>query len=730
MDRWTRVAAWVAGCCAVSLIVVASAGIADAACGDFNADGSVGATDALGVLQTAVGTRTCDKVRCDVDGNGVVTGTDALVVLKTAVGETLTLSCPSVAITSIDQLPRATGPVSGGSDLAAFVTGSAFGAQAGINLAEMGEQTFDTSSSMAACEVGNATRSALNAASNGDQVLCYVQTTFASLENPAVDIYDGQFHTFALDFGTPPPGANPEDFGGPALIRMQLVRDGDTITDFEMFTCMDTDNGLVQDEYFHQSIDGPDFTSVTKGIRDRLGDRSYDEVRVGGSLNDAGRFVGQKLVDVAHDSTWDQGSGLGELGFVQHADSFSIDGWESGLWTNDFGTGSYGNQVHAEAELLDSNIPDAEYSLHNLAMGNGAANVRSTGNDANGSWEHAVVEGWNGDTTQVDPSAAADFIAAVTGVELVPLGDAVSVGFGPGESYDCSGAPEAVVPVDQPTLDVACSALSLGYDYVNCHEIIQPDGGGPDPGEFCPAPDYCGGCWDAQCPCTPDQAGCMDQCWDSQCGPPPCYGSDCPTNPCGPDLCGGCWNADCTCMPDEPGCVDQCWDPACGDPCFGPDCGGSIDPQCWDPNCTCSVEDPACVDLCWNPDCGEPCFGPDCQIACWDPNCTCNPEDPGCFDQCWNPTCGDPCFTAECLTACWNPGCDCDPDEPGCVAVCWNPDCGEPCDGVQCVSECWDATCTCDPVADAGCVDACWDLSCGTPCFGPYCKSCVGTDCY
>jgi hypothetical protein len=66
----------------------------DLLCGDYNGDVSVKAGDALGVLQTAVGTAECALCVCDANDSKSVTATDALLVLRVAVGQDLVLTCP------------------------------------------------------------------------------------------------------------------------------------------------------------------------------------------------------------------------------------------------------------------------------------------------------------------------------------------------------------------------------------------------------------------------------------------------------------------------------------------------------------------------------------------------------------------------------------------------------------------------------------------------------------
>jgi len=79
---------------AVSLLVSAGVGEAWALCGDYDDSGAVTASDALGVLRTAVGQASCSSYSCDIDDNGAVTASDALGVLKRAVGQSVAMSCP------------------------------------------------------------------------------------------------------------------------------------------------------------------------------------------------------------------------------------------------------------------------------------------------------------------------------------------------------------------------------------------------------------------------------------------------------------------------------------------------------------------------------------------------------------------------------------------------------------------------------------------------------------
>ena len=63
-------------------------------CGEAAAPAGVGATDALYVLRTAVGSAECLECICDTDASGSTTAGDALAVLRRAVGLPVSLRCP------------------------------------------------------------------------------------------------------------------------------------------------------------------------------------------------------------------------------------------------------------------------------------------------------------------------------------------------------------------------------------------------------------------------------------------------------------------------------------------------------------------------------------------------------------------------------------------------------------------------------------------------------------
>lgn len=368
-------------------------------------------------------------------------------------------------ISSIGDLPHATDPVvgSGGSSLIKS-------AVTGIGLGSMDSSTFDADSSIAACEMSNRFKEGITSAANGDKILCYVQNVVEANSDVAVDPYDGSFHVFGLDFGD----AEGEE-AGPSKVRMKIVRDADgNITEFVMYACGDSGSEDEQSEYISQTIDADgNFAMVSKGMFE--GDDGWSgshQVEVTGTLNASGQFTGEKVIELA--STWSGSGGddgSGEATMTQASDSVTYNGWESGSYSGDGGDGTFENRVYAAAELIDGNSGDDAYDIGLLAVGDGAAHAILNGSFGGDEWgPDDVVQGWNGDTTEEDADAAADYITAVEDQTPAAIGE-VAIAFEGDEVYDCADEVEATVSVDTDALDAACSNLDLGYEWINCWEI-------------------------------------------------------------------------------------------------------------------------------------------------------------------------------------------------------------------------------------------------------------------
>jgi len=78
------------GHAAISHADAASAAI----CGDVTGDGLIKSGDGLVTLHAAVGLGECVPPRCDVNQSGSITTSDALMILESAVGQEIALNCP------------------------------------------------------------------------------------------------------------------------------------------------------------------------------------------------------------------------------------------------------------------------------------------------------------------------------------------------------------------------------------------------------------------------------------------------------------------------------------------------------------------------------------------------------------------------------------------------------------------------------------------------------------
>jgi len=72
--------------------------VAALVCGDSNFDGRWTATDALGILRAAVGSRFCAAAVCDANGDGLATASDAVLILHRSVGHDSALQCPASGV--------------------------------------------------------------------------------------------------------------------------------------------------------------------------------------------------------------------------------------------------------------------------------------------------------------------------------------------------------------------------------------------------------------------------------------------------------------------------------------------------------------------------------------------------------------------------------------------------------------------------------------------------------
>lgn len=389
----------------------------------------------------------------------------------------------SASLTTIDGLPLATGPVEA-SSTSANLAKSVRHLSKEVNLNSMNNTTFDTSHSIALCEMANRWKQILNSAAQGDRILCYVQHIFAANQNAGVDIYNSQEHVLALSFTG---GHDGHDSEGPSMVRLQIVPGADgEISDFKMAACESGASGVAQGEYLHQAItaatDGSatkSFSMLSKGVRNRSGDSGSDQVSVTGTL-ERGHFINTKTIEVAYSGTSSSWDGYGAGTATQDATSINYTGYEGGSFSDDNWSSSNSDQITASAELIDGNSSSENYDLRLLAIGDGAAHVVMTGTGSDGTqsftWNEDHTQGWNGDTKMEDSAAAAHYLALVAANNPPAAGARPSIAFAGDEVFDCANAiAEATVTVDMDSLGTACSALEMDHSWVDCWQIIGQD---------------------------------------------------------------------------------------------------------------------------------------------------------------------------------------------------------------------------------------------------------------
>lgn len=401
---------------------------------------------------------------------------------------TTSTTSSSVELSTIDELPSSLNPVEASTSSSLSLNkGSLFTlATAGVPLGEDPEDlgVLEQGSSMGACTAFNMTKEAINQASMGALILCYVQNIFGATDQ-SIDIYDGEYHTFGMDFtgvggGE---GEEEEEGQGPSKVRFKIVKDGDgAITDFEMYACKDNDGDDEQSEYLSQTIDGSTFAMTEIGTHtSEFGEYGWSS-SVDGTLNADGNFTGTKTIDINFDSTWlndgdEIGSGNGSITFEQGADTAALSGFMTGTSTFGQDAFTYEDTFVGAMQLLDGNEEDADtYNIGLLAMGSGCVSGNTggtwTGDGEAQDWDEDYTDCWNGDTWATEESN--DFLTEVEDATL-PTASAQTVSFAGDQVYDCDDEPEATLVIADLGVDfnAACEDFQLGHQHIDCWSTIQ-----------------------------------------------------------------------------------------------------------------------------------------------------------------------------------------------------------------------------------------------------------------
>lgn len=383
-------------------------------------------------------------------------------------------SSDSLTISSIDQLPKATGAMASSASASIVAPRSVEdGEPAGVNFSSVEEGDFSSGSSMAACEVFSVVKRAFASGTNADMILCCVGELSGSFEGvEGVNPYDGDYHVYSLNL------ENAED-GVPSKVKMKISKDANNnINFFEMFACNSSNEQI---EYVKQEIDYTigKVEMESRGIHpspDGLW-AGTDSVVMEGYLNASGAYtsrtitvsnVGQSLTGELHTN-----ESSGEL--IQDTDNpeFIFSGFQNGT----FEGGSYATQAYAAGNLINDDSSD----LSELAMGDGAVQVEMHNVYDGEDWTPEVnpfIDAWQGEIVSdilapaVDPASDSGFYNAASSGEYPDIEDVTAVSFteGADDYWDCLDEADGTVSGDQEVISAECEVIN--NNWINCYNAI------------------------------------------------------------------------------------------------------------------------------------------------------------------------------------------------------------------------------------------------------------------
>lgn len=389
----------------------------------------------------------------------------------------------SPSITSVTELPGATDGVVDGSSSGSSLVRHVGASSTGIPFATTGSDAMTSDMSMAMCQMFNATKTAIFEAMKGDLIQCYITTSFEQIANEEnIDLYDGQYHIFALNFeGSSFEENNDEEEGGssgPDRIRVKFTKDSSgNITDFEMFACA----GGEQDNYIRQTFSGSDFTMISEDSGTQGTEEFTNVVNVSATLNSSGAFVDEvngtatpKVISMEHSySNSEYNSDFwGNMTFRQFADYGTMSATFSGSNSWDDSTCTFEDVIFGSVGLSDVD-PENNFG----EMGDGAVKGISSGSCTGGqnadTWEDTFTEAWLGSTGfALDDSTASDYYDDVSDETLTAADEPDTFAYT--DEWDCSGTPEATVVFANLDVDVAeaCSDLEGNHNHIECWQLI------------------------------------------------------------------------------------------------------------------------------------------------------------------------------------------------------------------------------------------------------------------
>lgn len=383
------------------------------------------------------------------------------------------------SVTSIDQLPKATGPVASASaDMMSdrswdpdYLIEAA--ASTGLGLQAATNSSFVASNSRGMCEVVNVTKEVIDRASAADRTQCYVQNTMVSATNAAaltaagINLYDGNYHIFTLNFSN---GGNSTNTA--PKMKMRIVKSNGTISRFEMYGCMGgTAASPTQSEYILQTITDGAISITSKNVSTSGSNTFSGDTSVTGIL-DANLKYSSKVIVASSKFTSSSNTNKAKATLTQGSNFITLNGFNSGA----MGSSTYSNRFYSKYQLIDLNTSSASYDLSKLYIGDGTVKGILSNSFGGSSWSNTIVDSWYGDTKNVLSDSTAGMYYSEVNPQTPTAVEDVSISFGTDQTWDCTGASEVTITVDQSTLDSKCSTFSMyasgSHDWLNCYSIM------------------------------------------------------------------------------------------------------------------------------------------------------------------------------------------------------------------------------------------------------------------
>ncbi|MBI4403129.1 MAG: hypothetical protein HY537_03165 [Deltaproteobacteria bacterium] len=360
-------------------------------------------------------------------------------------------SATGSGITDLSALPKATGPVVGGSSINRFNSGlrtDLFSATTGKKLDDWGSVTWNSTKSGPLCQTGNMFRNLLQQAAQPDKIMCYVGVM--ETNGLFTASYDGTYKYYT--FSAPGEGRP----GSTMKIKFKMAKASDgSINAFEMFNCEGDVN--TNTEYIGQTISGTTVTLTNVGVH-TSGGTFRQRTTVTGEATSTGWT--SKTIDSAGSFVVSSGQSYSmsqALTLVQYSNRAQL----SGYFTGSFGQNSHTGRIFSISQIL---TPD---TLKTFAMGDGTLKARFA--FSGGGYESSSddVRGWTGDdTAPKSPVANAEYYSDVNAGTLPTVGTP-NTAFAASETWNCQpdGSFQTIA------MDQSAVAVMTGIN--NCNNVYE-----------------------------------------------------------------------------------------------------------------------------------------------------------------------------------------------------------------------------------------------------------------